>query len=188
MDQKGQLGIETATTFILAILVIFALAFAVLVANSALEESTILTSLSGNFTNQTITLNNNNSEIPEAAGLDTVVFANLALTNATGDPFANHSGGINVTLDTGNFTTNAEFIVGTTDSEFNNSRVNVSGTFTYTSSNTKSIEGNISQGIDTFFADAGTWFALLAVMIIILVVGIVILATRKFGGSVSSGI
>ena len=48
---------------------------------------------------------------------------------------------------------------------------------------TTSIFGNISGGVTSFFSNAGSWFALLAVVIIILIVSVVIVAVNRFGGS-----
>ena len=52
---------------------------------------------------------------------------------------------------------------------------------------TISIMGNISGGLVEFFTNAGTWFALLAIVIIILVIAVVIVAVNRFGGGRGSG-
>ena len=48
----------------------------------------------------------------------------------------------------------------------------------------KVIEGLIvTGGIANLFGNAGTWFTLLSVVIIILAIGVVIYAVNRFGGS-----
>lgn len=47
---------------------------------------------------------------------------------------------------------------------------------------TTSIMNNITGGVTSFFGNAGTWFALLAIVIIILVIAVVIVAVNRFGG------
>ena len=48
---------------------------------------------------------------------------------------------------------------------------------------TTNIFGNITGGVTSFFSNAGTWFSLLAVVVIILIVAIVIFAVNRFGGN-----
>ena len=48
---------------------------------------------------------------------------------------------------------------------------------------TQNILQNITGGVVEFFGNAGTWFALLAIVIIILVIAVVIVAVNRFGGS-----
>lgn len=47
---------------------------------------------------------------------------------------------------------------------------------------TTSVFNNISAGVTSLFSNSGTWFALLAVVIIILIVSVVIFAVNRFGG------
>jgi len=41
---------------------------------------------------------------------------------------------------------------------------------------------NVSTGISGFFSNASTWFTLLSVVVIILIIGVVIFAVSRFGG------
>ena len=50
---------------------------------------------------------------------------------------------------------------------------------------TNDVLQNISSGVVSFFGNAGTWFSLLAIVIIILVISVVIVAVNRFGGSKS---
>lgn len=47
---------------------------------------------------------------------------------------------------------------------------------------TTAVLQNITGGTTSFFGNAGTWFALLAIVIIILVIAVVIVAVNRFGG------
>jgi len=47
---------------------------------------------------------------------------------------------------------------------------------------------NVSGGISGFFSNASTWFTLLSVVVIILIIGVVIFAVSRFGGSDGRGI
>jgi hypothetical protein len=47
--------------------------------------------------------------------------------------------------------------------------------------------GNVSGGIASFFANAGTYFALLGVVVIILIISLVVVVVNRFGGDNSQG-
>jgi len=47
---------------------------------------------------------------------------------------------------------------------------------------TTNIFNNITTGTANFFSNTGTWFSLLAVVVIILIIAIVIFAVNRFGG------
>jgi L-asparagine transporter-like permease len=46
---------------------------------------------------------------------------------------------------------------------------------------------NITGGVSDFFSNTGTWFSLLAIVVIILIIAIVIFAVNRFGGGSVSG-
>lgn len=48
---------------------------------------------------------------------------------------------------------------------------------------TNNVVLNSTTGIQTFFSNATTWFALLSVVVIILIVGVAIVVIRRFGGT-----
>lgn len=50
------------------------------------------------------------------------------------------------------------------------------------------IFNNISTGTANFFSNTGTWFSLLAIVVIILIIAIVIFAVNRFGGSSRGGL
>ncbi len=47
---------------------------------------------------------------------------------------------------------------------------------------TDNILNNVTGGVSDFFSNTGTWMALLAVVVIILIISIVIFAVNRFGG------
>ena len=53
---------------------------------------------------------------------------------------------------------------------------------------TSNILNNITAGTSSFFSNVGTWFSLLAVVIIILIIAIVIFAVNRFGGGRGGGL
>jgi lipoprotein signal peptidase len=53
---------------------------------------------------------------------------------------------------------------------------------------TSNILNNITTGTSSFFSNVGTWFSLLAVVIIILIIAIVIFAVNRFGGGRGGGL
>jgi len=53
---------------------------------------------------------------------------------------------------------------------------------------TELIVNNVTEGVNELFGNATTWFSLLAVMIIILIIGLVIFVVNRFGGSQTTGL
>jgi uncharacterized membrane protein len=48
---------------------------------------------------------------------------------------------------------------------------------------TSNVLNNITSGTADFFSNTGTWFSLLAIVVIILIIAIVIFAVNRFGGN-----
>lgn len=63
----------------------------------------------------------------------------------------------------------------------NNSNATTSGSLERNQST--AIFNNVSTGVSSFFSNTGTWFSLLAITIIILIIAIVIFAVQRFGGT-----
>lgn len=53
---------------------------------------------------------------------------------------------------------------------------------------TTNVFNNISGGVESLFSNAGTWFSLLAVVILILIISVIIFAVNRFGGGSGSGL
>lgn len=64
----------------------------------------------------------------------------------------------------------------------NGTNWNITGAFTYSPRNTRSIQGNISSATSDFFGNTGTFFAILVVVVIILAIAIIITVVSGFGG------
>ena len=71
---------------------------------------------------------------------------------------------------------------GATSANYNGTAWNVTGAFTYSPRNTRSIQGNISEATSDFFGNTGTFFAILVVVVIILAIAIIITVVSGFGG------
>lgn len=56
------------------------------------------------------------------------------------------------------------------------------GTGSEAANRSTNVLNNISAGTEDFFSNAGTWFSLLAVVILILIIAVVIAVVNKFGG------
>lgn len=67
--------------------------------------------------------------------------------------------------------------------QLNTSSTAVAGAGSTSANQTANILNNVTGGVESFFTNAGTWFALLAIVVIILIVAIVIFAVNRFGGS-----
>jgi len=48
---------------------------------------------------------------------------------------------------------------------------------------TTNVLANVSEGTETLFSNAGTWFSLVAVVVIILIISVVIMSVNRFGQS-----
>jgi len=59
---------------------------------------------------------------------------------------------------------------------------NVAPAGSYAANGTSGIVANISTGIISFFTNAGTYFALLGVVVIILIISLVVVVVNRFGG------
>ena len=70
----------------------------------------------------------------------------------------------------------------TNNAGINNTVWTVSYNCAYRSSEMNSVTQNVSVGIISFFTNAGTYFALLGVVVIILIISLVVVVVNRFGG------
>ncbi len=68
----------------------------------------------------------------------------------------------------------------------NNSNALTSGTLE--ANQTTQILNNITGGTAGFFSNTATWFSLLSIVVIILIISIVIFAVNRFGGNRNGGL
>jgi len=90
-----------------------------------------------------------------------------------------------MTYDTGNFTITG-CLIKTTGTGLTagiiNHPINVTGTFSNAQPSTNDLTRNVTTGVNDFFNDTGTIFAILIVIVIILAIAIIISVVGRFGG------
>jgi len=179
-NRNSVLGLETAKAVMVTFLILAVTGVAVILALSTLDSAV------GN------TIDNTNHDV-------SVINETGAYINATGYTLSGYNStwsGITLTA-LWNTTTDYNILIGNgtvssvgvltnasvSDFSTNNYGVNVSYTYTYTHNSGKmdSIVGNVSGGIETFFASTGTIFSILIVIVIILAISIIIWAVGRFG-------
>jgi len=172
-NKKGVLGLDTATAFVIALLVLVVMAVVFVIVLGSFSTISVSDSLAetGHIDNETVTLTSLGVPL-SVNGLPSLSITNDIVTNATGAE----------TLGAGNYTISAGSISAVT-AEYNNTDVNVTYDFRNADQSVTSIISNSTTGLEALFASAVTWFSLLAVVIIILIIVIVIVAVRGLGGA-----
>ncbi len=185
MNKKGVLGLDTARQFILLILIVAVIAFALVILLGTLKPVTedLGEERSDSLFNESQTMNQSVTVL-DSFDLGLTRY-NCAVTNIT------YNG--SRTLPSTNFSVDSSLCTviylssGTTFP--NGTAVNVTYSFTARSASAKNILQNVSAGTERFFQDAETWFILLSVVIIILIIAVVVVAVGRFGqgGAVGTG-
>ncbi len=102
-----------------------------------------------------------------ARGKPGASITNVVMTNAS------LNAGAAETITAGNFTVSGILISSTSDSNYNNSQVNITSfDVTFDSvgkSSTESVIENMTIGVNTFFGFSPTWFIILAIMLLIVI-------------------
>lgn len=177
-NTKGQVGLDTAKVVMLALLVLAVFSFVALIVWSSLGNTTIAKTSSGTISivNETVTSVNELGDLLPTADsqVDCAATVSTAINSTSG-----------TVIPASNFTVSGctiSFNSGQGNSQgFNNSNWNV--TYGFTFNQYGNIENNLTRGTASFFSNATTWFALLGVVIIILIIAIVIFAVNRFGSS-----
>lgn len=149
---------------------------AIVVLNSLTTISVSYNYPSGTFRNVTI---NTLTETAKnfTTNQNAIAITNLIVTNFSGGELINAA----------NYTVTGVNIASTlaaTTSGFNNTKVNVSGSFAYTENSAiGNLTSNVTSGVSNFFSNSTTWFSLLAIVIIVAIVSVVIFFASKFTGS-----
>jgi uncharacterized integral membrane protein len=162
MDKRGVVGISTGKAVILALMVLAILGFVLVIVMQSLTDVPIAADTgSGYIINETI------SGITESTPQNLSVFE-------LEDVICTIVGALNTTegtpIPTTNYTHTGCTLV-MTEGPFNGSSWEV--TYSYTFNRFHQINANVTGGVEDFFSNAGTWFALLAIVILILIVVIV---------------
>jgi len=177
-NRKGVLGIDTATAFVIALLILVVMAVVFIIVLGSLQTVTTTSGLieSGSRVNETRLLIDTGTDL-SVAGLPSISVTNDIVTNSTGGEIVESA---NYTISGGIiFTSGAAIAI---NSLYNNTNLNISYDFTHSDESVSSIIGNATAGVEELFASTSTWFSLLAVVIIILIIVIVIVAIRGLGG------
>lgn len=181
-NKRGVLGMETATQFVLMILIVAIVAFATIVVLSSLNNSSAATTTTSNNPTIDETLTNvnytNNATLARTQGTNSPTCSVTAVRNATD----------NVIIGASNFTlfNNATecfvvYVPSAGGGIGNNSNWVVNYTSTRQEQLTEPINQNVSSGIVILMSNSTTWFALLAVVVIILIIAVVIFTVNRFG-------
>ena len=197
-QRNGVLGLETAKQVMISFLILAVTGVAIILALSSLDDS-VGDSIDNEVRTSTMTTTNESSL---TSGIDIVYL------NETGYTLSGYNtswSGITISAiwNVSNFTTGATYntTIGTDNASISSGvvtnttttfdgmeNVSLSYYFTYTytedTGRMDSIVGNVSGGIETFFASTGTIFSILIVIVIILAISIIIWAVGRFGQQV----
>lgn len=180
INKKGQMGLDTGKLILFSVLFLAVTGFVMIVLLGSLVRTPVAVN-SGTIpaTTETVT------GVAEIARPFTVTgFTDCSITVSSA---MNQTGGN--TIPASNYTVSGCTIRFNTAqgnaNGYNNTNwvINYSGTF----NSFGSVNNNVTIGTSGFFAQTGTWFALLGVAIIILIIGVVIFAVQRFGARNQSG-
>lgn len=171
-NKKAILGLDTVKEVTLALLVLAVLCVAVIIALNAITDLDGVTTSTTVVTNlATDPMNTTGYQIPGTVGYKNCEFSLTHALNSSGGDCSN----------SGNYTITGCFINASTASGgCLNFTWTINGTYT-DAEDLDLIEGNVSQGITSFFGNIPTFFTLLAVVVIILIISIVVVAVGRFG-------
>ncbi len=176
-NKKAVLGLDVAKLFVLAILVLVIISVVSLIVIDSISDTDPTDGVSlTNITTSRIV--NETGTYPTGLNADSTD-CTLTILIATTE-----SGG--ATISSGNYTVAGCLINGSTATHpYNDTLWNITGTHTIPSQE-KQITYNTSDSMSNFFADAGTWFTLIGVVIIILIISVVIRVVNGFGSGGNS--
>jgi uncharacterized membrane protein YhdT len=127
-------------------------------------------------------ITNNNAGGGILAPLSILRNCQLTVTNVI-----NQTGGV---LGSGNYTVSGcemQYVTNLGTASANNTFWNVTGSYTYDDNSAWTISTNYSTGVTGFFANVPTYFNLVGVVVLILLIGIVIYAVTKISGGKVEG-
>jgi len=181
-QRNGVLGLETAKQVMIAFLILAITGVAIILSLTALNDSVGNTIDNEAFSLSTINETESwvNSTGYTLSGYNSTWsgISITALWNATDGGVGNY----NLSLGLGNASVSSLGIVtNATTTEYDNVSLSYSYTYTHDTNKVGSIVGNVSGGVETFFASTGTIFSILIVIIIILAISIIIWAVGRFG-------
>lgn len=168
-------GMKIATRFFLAIMTLGILGFALIIVLGNLFDAAndALPAISQGTTNNETTTNlNETGALLSVSNLNAVACSVDSVNNATG---------VDGNFDLNNFTITNCLIASNsvTDAGINNTVINV--TYSHSTKDDAAVNAlsNLTQGGESFFSNANSWFTLLSVIIIIAIVSVVISVVRS---------
>lgn len=186
MDKKGIAGLDTVKAVALAILVLGIIAIVAYAAiNPIVTAYEVINVDTGSIVNSTtakeMNVTNNDKGGGILAPLSGLRNCQLTVTNVI-----NQTGGI---LAAPNYTVSGcemKYVADLGTASANRTFWNVTGTYTYDDNSAWGISTNYSSGVAGFFTNVPTYFNVIAVLVIILLITIVIYAVMKLYGSAST--
>jgi len=184
-NKQGQLGLDTIKVVMIGFLILSVLAITISLSLVELRDVTEkIDQRSGTLTNVTTsTVVNATGAYPTGITADTRA-CSLTITevyNATKT---------SMTYNTGNFTITG-CLIQTTGTGLTagiiNHPINVTGTFRNANPDTNDLTRNVTTGVNDFFNDTSTIFAILIVIVIILAIALIINVVSRFGGGSGGG-
>lgn len=202
-NRNAVLGLETARAVFVTFLILAVTGVAIILSLTALNDSvgdtidnvnrniavTNESDLSGDivFINSTgYTLNNYNSTWSSIT--ISSIFADWNQTNGTQSGILNTPTGYNVSVPESNYTLSSGVLTNATGYVYPNVSVSYSAVYVEDTQKTDNIVGNVSGGLETFFASTGTIFSILIVVVIILAISIIIWAVGRFGDRMDTSV
>jgi len=180
-NKKSILGLNTVKAFIVVLLSLAIIGIVTLVVMSSLNTDSVRTA--GALTVTTLITNETVTAVDSGVAKTLAYGTNPDYTNVV------------CTIISANNKTSAH-LVNSTERTNTNCAIKSAGTYfynntdwyvTYTAtykdgSKVSGIANNVSSGISSFFGNAGTYFALLGVVVIILIISLVVVVVNRFGG------
>ncbi len=191
-NKKAQIGLGLVRTVFLALLVLAVIGIAMILTVTTLRDVT------DDIDRRTSTVTNISTitTLNDTVGTNITGTANLRNCLLTIDTMSvpeAFNGSCAFQVNAANFTVTDCSIEFDTDLDgvsavcYNNTVVNVTGTFSNSGQEITDVSQNISEGVVEFFDDVPTIFAILVVVVIILAIGIIILVVNRFGGAGGGG-
>jgi len=184
-DKRGVLGLDTVKVFVIGILVIAIMVITMFLAITTLEtaaevadKGTILyvgNQSTTSVLNESGTLLNNPTLFSYRKPICSVITVTFPV-NGTIVPSTNYTTNSSI-YGTGCYL----YLVSGASIAYNNSLFNVTYTNNYDNPGPYYIVNNITAGSTSFFNQTPTFFVLLGVVVLILIIGIVIVAVSRFG-------
>ncbi len=186
-NKRGQLGLDTVKTVMLAFLILAVISVAIILAMTSLRDATEkINKVNTGADNETV------GPLSSATATDLAFVQSGTFRNSvcSGHLVTNGTAGSRV-LTAANYTlskSGCAMTLSSIDNVFNLTVLNVTYVVIYSDPSTNDIANNMSSALVDFFSNTSTIFAILIVVVIILAIAIIIAVVTRFGEGGSSGI